>query len=231
MHQGCSCIWCLWKPKFWCTRILVLWLCCWLSCLRVGVHVSWWAVGELVYRWAGERFLRFRAKTPWAALCRLLWVGWCTVFTLGWPKQWWHRPGGNFWHLDDHHLHHPHDARHHHPHNHGAPFPLPLSNLVHTRGKFMVIKTMVIIISQFKWWLWWWLWCVIILFMMMLQMMMEIYGYNGNNKTVQASAGISSLPQFCPRHSPFMMLTMMMAMMMMMLNNLICLFPFLRFKL
>ena len=67
--------------------------------------------------------------------------------------------------------------------------------------------------------------------MMMLQMMMEIYGYNGNNKTVQASAGISSLPQFCPRHSPFMMLTMMMAMMMMMLNHLICLFPFLRFKL
>ena len=52
---------------------------------------------------------------------------------------------------------------------------------------------------------------------MMLQMMMEIYGYNGNNKTVQASAGISSLPQFCPHHSPFMMLTMMMVMMLTMM--------------
>ena len=73
---------------------------------------------------------------------------------------------------------------------------------------------------------------------MMLQMMMEIYGYNGNNKTVQASAGISSLPQFCPHHSPFMMMTMMMmAMMMVMMMmammmammmsiHLICLFPF-----
>ena len=41
--------------------------------------------------------------------------------------------------------------------------------------------------------------------MMMLQMMMEIYGYNGNNKTVQASSasGISSLPQFCLSH-PFL---------------------------
>ena len=69
--------------------------------------------------------------------------------------------------------------------------------------------------------------------MMMLQMMMEIYGYNGNNKTVQASAGISSLPQFCPRHSPFMMLTMMMVMTMamMMSIHLICLFHFLRLKL